>query len=128
MSYNLPPVPANSSSPEVYKKWFVEAGEVISSMLGDKRDSYGDNLIVSGQFLKLLYPEGIPANAYPEVLVIIRLFDKLMRIANQHRSPELWTEQETPWLDVAGYAIAIMYDLARSSQLEEKYKFEKDEW
>lgn len=128
MTYTLPEVPPSSSSPEVYRKWFSDASVVIAEMLGDKRDSYGDNLIVSGQFLKLLYPTGIPLNAYAEVLVIIRLIDKLMRIANQHSNPELWTEQESPWLDVAGYAIAIMYDLARAPQLEEKYKFEKDEW
>ncbi len=112
--FEFPPLPDQSDDKEV-AEWFVETGKNIGVMLGEKRKAYGDNLSNAGKFLKILYPDGIPSDAYSEVLVMVRVLDKMVRLANKHRDNTGWEDQENPWIDVAGYAIAILYDKDRGA-------------
>lgn len=96
-------------------RWFKDACNEIARMVTEKRLAYGDNLSSSHMFLKALYPKGIPPEAYGEALVMVRIFDKFKRRANKHLNPEGWTDQENPWIDVAGYAVAVLFDIARGT-------------
>ncbi len=94
-------------------KWFEAMCSELATQAEVKREAYGENLSMSKRFLEILYPEGIPTEAYQEAMVMLRVFDKFVRRANKHRFPEGWKDQENPWLDVAGYGIAMLYDTAR---------------
>lgn len=113
--FKLPDPPKANAAPEEVEQWFVKACSVIAEMLTEKRKAYGDNLSDTQRILQVLYPEGIPTSAYAEILVMVRIFDKFKRRANFHRNPEPWTDDENPWMDVAGYGVAILYDIMRGA-------------
>jgi hypothetical protein len=50
--------------------------------------------------LSVLYPSGIKPEQYTDALAIIRVIDKLFRIANNKDA-----FAESPWRDIAGYAL-----------------------
>jgi hypothetical protein len=50
--------------------------------------------------LSVLYPSGIKPEQYTDALAIIRVIDKLFRIANNKDA-----FSESPWRDIAGYAL-----------------------
>jgi hypothetical protein len=73
----------------------AEVGKTVSA----KNKVYGDSFGRSSAFLNILYPDGIRNDQYDDILLISRIFDKLMRIATGAK------DEENPYLDVAGYAI-----------------------
>ena len=51
-----------------------------------------------------LYPEGIRPDQYSDLLLLVRVLDKLIRIATY--TPERReADDESPWADVRGYGI-----------------------
>jgi hypothetical protein len=74
----------------------AEVGETVAA----KGAAYGDAFSVSAQFLEMLFPYGVPVDRYSEVALLVRVFDKLKRIATANDP-----YGESPWLDVAGYAL-----------------------
>ena len=44
--------------------------------------AYGDSFGRAGQVLKVLYPDGIILDQYDDMLAVVRIIDKLFRIAN----------------------------------------------
>lgn len=81
---------------------YVAAGEKLGSLVKAKNNAYGDSVAVTGRILKELYPNGIAANekAMNDVGIIVRVLDKLFRIASQKAA-----FGENPWQDIAGYAL-----------------------
>ena len=79
-----------------YKKIGAEIGELVDK----KNRAYGDSFGKAGEILKILYPKGVDPDQYTDFLTIIRVIDKLFRIANDKGAFE-----ESPWRDIAGYAI-----------------------
>lgn len=80
-------------------EWAALASEV--GMVVDKTNAaYGDSFAKSGAFLRLLYPEGIKPDQYQDMLALIRVFDKQMRIAT---NPDAFGE--SPFRDIAGYGL-----------------------
>lgn len=75
-------------------------GQNIGKLVERKNKAYGDSFNQSGEFLKILYPDGIQPDQYQDMLGIVRVFDKMMRIANEKGAFD-----ENPWEDVAGYGI-----------------------
>ena len=75
----------------------------LARTLTEKAEAYGDSYKASGDFLKLLYPSGIPVDALPDVLTMARVFEKLKRIANNPGKPD--PGGESPWHDIAGLAV-----------------------
>lgn len=53
--------------------------------------------------LRLLYPDGIRPEQYDDSLAVVRIIDKLFRIANNKDA-----FGESPYKDIAGYAILGM--------------------
>lgn len=78
---------------------YEEIGRNIGDLVQVKNEQYGSSFAKAGEFLKILYPNGINPEQYNDVLVLARIFDKLMRIANGNQG------NENAWHDIAGYAI-----------------------
>ena len=77
-----------------------QAADEIGQLLAEKNKAYGDAALTSSEALRLLYPDGIPPEAYTDVLLLTRVWDKMKRIATQKGAFE-----ESPWQDIAGYGL-----------------------
>lgn len=73
----------------------------LRTLLIQKRQAYGNAFNDAPKILECLYPEGISPEQYSDVLTLIRMLDKMHRIANQ-------ADTEDPWQDIAGYAILAL--------------------
>lgn len=75
------------------------AGE-IGRLVAKKNEAYGDAFVRSGQVLALLYPDGVLPAQYGDMLAVVRIVDKLFRIAN-----DAGAFGESPYADIAGYGV-----------------------
>jgi hypothetical protein len=75
------------------------AGE-IGRLVQEKSDAYGDSVGSSSEAFRLLFPEGIPTDRYGDALLLVRVWDKMKRIATRKDA-----FGEDPWKDIAGYAL-----------------------
>lgn len=75
-------------------------GSALGKMLEEKQAAYGDSFGHSGEVMSILYPSGVHPSQYGDALTVVRVIDKLFRIANQKGA-----FGESPWRDIAGYAI-----------------------
>jgi len=82
----------------------------IGRLVEQKNQAYGSAFAKVGDFLRLLYPEGIKPEQYSDALLLVRIFDKQMRIATAKDALG-----ENPFSDIAGYGI-----LGVASQVETK--------
>lgn len=76
-----------------------EVATKIGSIVEEKNKAYGSAFTKVAEALKVLYPEGIKTEQYQDVAVLIRIFDKMMRISNGHH--------DDSWSDIAGYGILM---------------------
>lgn len=72
----------------------------IGALVDEKNTAYGNSFGEVGEFLRILYPNGIPPEAYTDALCIVRIFDKLKRIATNKDA-----FGESPYQDIVGYAL-----------------------
>lgn len=79
---------------------YPEIGQQIGQLVDKKQAAYGDSFGKSGQVMRALYPNGIPPEKLDDALVVVRVLDKLFRIATDRDALG-----ETPWRDIAGYAL-----------------------
>ena len=75
-------------------------GRSIGSLVDEKQAAYGNSFGKTGDFLKLLYPDGIRPDQYGDALALVRIFDKQMRIATDKDALG-----ESPYRDIAGYGL-----------------------
>lgn len=75
------------------------AGEV-GRLVTEKNEAYGDSAATSGKALELLYPDGLKPEAYGDALLLVRIWDKLKRIATRKDYAG-----ESPYRDIAGYGL-----------------------
>lgn len=80
---------------------YESIGRVIGQLVDEKNKQYGDAFNKSGDYLKILYPNGIQPHQYKDALALVRDFDKSMRIANGNQG------EENAWNDKAGYGILM---------------------
>jgi len=78
---------------------FLNKVEVLSEMIIEKNKQYGGSYQKSAEILKVLYPDGIFAQDYKNLLAVVRIIDKLFRIANRGNDNE--------WDDIAGYSLLM---------------------
>ena len=76
----------------------------IADLVTDKQKAYGNSFSQAGQFLKLLYPNGIPVDSYTDALCIVRIFDKLKRLGNANNLPANEGKIDA-WKDIVGYGL-----------------------
>ena len=82
------------------KKTYKDIGTEIGTLVDEKNAAYGSSFAESHKILSVLYPNGIKPEQYTDALAIIRVIDKLFRIATAKDA-----FGESPWRDIAGYAI-----------------------
>lgn len=80
----------------MYKKLGNEIGELVQK----KQAAYGDSFGKAGNVLRELYPDGIRPDQYDDALCIVRILDKLFRIATKKDA-----FGESPYRDIAGYSL-----------------------
>ena len=81
---------------DVYMYKALEVARVVK----EKNEAYGSSFSKAGEFLKLLYPEGIQPAQYKDALLLVRIFDKQMRIATDKDA-----FGENPYQDIQGYGL-----------------------
>lgn len=81
---------------------YEEIAANIGRLVDEKNKAYGDSFKKAPQYLTILYPHGIRPDQYPDMLALVRDFDKNMRIATNKSA-----FNEDPWKDKAGYAILM---------------------
>lgn len=79
---------------------FEKIGFRVGSLVQSKNTAYGDSFSKSSEILKVLYPNGVQADQFQDLLTITRVIDKLFRIATDKDALG-----ENPWRDIAGYAL-----------------------
>ena len=72
----------------------------ISNLIKEKQAAYGDSFGKSGDVMRSLYPDGINPRQLDDALTVVRVIDKLFRIANKKDA-----FGESPWRDIMGYAL-----------------------
>lgn len=80
--------------------YWHKLGKQIGDIVADKNAKYGSAYRSSADFLKVLFPNGIPVDRYQEVLLMVRMFDKMQRLATGCGG-----DTEDPWMDLAGYSM-----------------------
>jgi len=79
---------------------FVKIGQKIGQLVSDKNIAYGNSVVDAGKILAIIYPNGISIDQYDDALLVVRILDKIKRIANDKNA-----FNEDPWMDIAGYGI-----------------------
>ena len=102
------------------KTTFEELGLKLGQLVDKKQVSYGDSFGRAGGVLKLLYPDGIKLEQYDDMLAVVRIVDKLFRVANQKDA-----FGESPGNDIAGYGLLMAN---RHEQEQERLKKESQEY
>lgn len=97
---------------------YEKIGKEIGKLVDEKNKAYGDSFSQSDKILKILFPNGIGPEAYNDLLTITRVIDKLFRIATDKEA-----FGESPWKDIAGYAILSAFKQDAKEQ-EDFYKKE----
>ena len=98
-----PPAPPKKERPP--KTFQEKVNQILGDMailVGKKNQVYGNAAGKTKQFLQLLYPKGVPVEAYDDMLLLVRVFDKQMRIATAQG--QLDPLGEDPWSDILGYS------------------------
>lgn len=87
---------------------YEEIARGIGALIASKNKSYGDSFHKSGEVMRQLFPDGIYPENYTDVLALVRIVDKMFRIATDPTYGE-----ESPWGDIAGYALLRLGDVRK---------------
>ena len=79
----------------------------LGRLVESKQRQYGDSAGRAGQIMRVLYPEGVAPHQYDDALLVVRVLDKLSRIA-QRGADGRDLGGESPWQDIAGYGLLGM--------------------
>lgn len=93
----------------------------ISRMVVSKQEAYGDSFGRSHLIIEILYPDGIKKENIQDFLAVVRVIDKLFRIANKKDA-----FGENPWQDIAGYALLSLVNDQRIGGMDVKKIKEAD--
>jgi len=72
----------------------------VGRLVDQKQVAYGNSFGKAHRILEVLYPDGVKPEQYGDMLTIVRIVDKLFRIANQKDA-----FGESPYMDIAGYGL-----------------------
>ena len=97
---------------------FEELATKIGALVDEKNAAYGNSFDQAGEFLRLLYPQGITPDKYGDMLCVVRIFDKLKRIATKKDA-----FGESPFQDIVGYGLL---GTERDNRIRERAEFLKE--
>jgi hypothetical protein len=75
----------------------------ISQLVEEKQDAYGNAFERTAQILSILYPNGIDVEQLQDAALLVRVLDKICRIAHNNE-----TMGESPWRDICGYSLLAL--------------------
>lgn len=81
-------------------KTYEEIGSEIGRLVDEKNKAYGNSFGQSCKILEILYPDGVKVEQYTDMLCLVRIIDKLFRIATQKSA-----FNESPYRDICGYGV-----------------------
>ena len=84
----------------------------IGRLVDEKNRAYGDSFHKVPTVMKLLYPNGISVEQMDDALTIVRIMDKLVRIATDNDP-----FGENPFEDIAGYGILGTREKGKKSEM-----------
>ena len=73
----------------------------IAIVVEEKNREYGSAFQKVSHILSILFPNGIPTNKYHDVAILIRVLDKICRIASANDKDV----KKDAWLDLTGYGL-----------------------
>ena len=95
-------------------------GESIGKLVEEKQAAYGDSFSKAPRIMAILYPNGINPDMMDSALTVIRVIDKLNRIATN----KVDLMGESPWGDIAGYSLL---ELMKQNKLREVEKAKEED-
>lgn len=87
-------------SNSTFEDCLLRVGRESAELCVEKNRAYGSAFSTSADFLRLLYPGGVKPEQYQDMLTLVRIFDKLSRIANKKDA-----FGESPYRDIVGYGL-----------------------
>ena len=105
-------IPKTSPAEEpATKEEFLDIASEIGNLLADKNRQYGDAYARMAHVLPIFYPQGVPPEQLLDAVFILRIVDKLMRVASAQGD-----DIEDPVKDIAGYAILRMREMRQDKE------------
>lgn len=92
-----------TSAPPVAVSKYHDAAKEVADLVTTKNEKYGDSFNKAGAVMRQLYPDGVTPAQLDDALVIVRILDKLFRIATAKDA-----FGENPYADICGYALLGM--------------------
>jgi len=86
--------------PQAEPESFEHLGTEIGRLVDEKNRAYGDSFARAGNVLRELYTAGVAPDQYDDMLAVVRIIDKLFRIATDRDALG-----ESPFRDIAGYGL-----------------------
>ncbi|MDP2607269.1 MAG: hypothetical protein Q8S00_32430 [Deltaproteobacteria bacterium] len=96
----MPTFKLDEAGPNIYE----ERGDEIGRLVTEKQKQYGDSAGKSADIMRILYPQGIMSYQMTDALLVVRVLDKLSRIA-QRGTDCRDLGGESPWKDISGYGL-----------------------
>jgi dihydrofolate reductase len=90
---------ARSSDVPTFEELAGDIGKLVSS----KNKAYGSAFDKADQFLRILYPNGVKPEQFGDMLCVVRIFDKLMRISTNDKGTQEGLEDA--YGDITGYGL-----------------------
>lgn len=87
---------------------FHDIAESVADLVVEKQAAYGNSFGKAEDFMKIIYPDGIPVEKYSDMLTLIRIWDKIMRIATYKDALG-----ESPYQDILGYCLLALNNKER---------------
>ena len=91
---------------------YQKLGKEIGQLVNEKQAAYGDSFSRCEHIMRELYADGIKPEQYIDALAVVRIIDKLFRIATKKDA-----FGESPWRDITGYGL-----LGTANDLEKETK------
>jgi len=82
------------------KGYYEEIGAIIGAIVDEKDAAYGNSIECSAKVFRIWFPNGIRPEQYDDILILVRILDKMTRIANKKHA-----FGENPYVDIAGYGM-----------------------
>lgn len=87
-----------------YERVALEIAELVER----KQREYGDSFGNSEKIFQVLYPDGVEPEQMKDFLTVVRVVDKLFRIARGNQG------EESAWKDILGYSLlSVVRDLRK---------------
>ncbi len=90
---------------------YVVLSTQIGELVQEKNHAYGDSFNRAEIVMRELYPDGIEPDQYQDMLTVIRVIDKLFRIATDRDALG-----ESPWSDINGYSLLALERVNRTKK------------